>query len=367
MLTMCCCVTAMSQSPAALHAVEDLRFEAASTQFSSVGTMLVARSGDLVVTQPSEHLVRAVGATGMVRSLGRMGDGVGEFQNNWDAGLVGDSVWIADFTLKRLTVAGPSLTGPRVIPYPSILTAPSGAQHPLQGLIPWGVYADGTVLAVPLFGVGDELSDLLPAGQLGIPIVVIDRTGHVRRTVAVNPRTTCTQPVDLGGRSGSVRRPFCVDPQIVPAPDGSHLTIASDDPASETKPTFHVTTIAVSGDTVYSVAVPFAPVNVPQSSKDSALTAIRTRARQPALALDVPDQYPPFRHVIAGRDGSAWIELWTNDSGHIWLVLDRSGHTIGSVRFPPTFDLRVAESALAWGVNVDGTGAVTLLRYRIVR
>jgi hypothetical protein len=58
--------------------------------------------------------------------------------------------------------------------------------------------------------------------------------------------------------------------------------------------------------------------------------------------MRLPSTYPALKSIVAGKDGTTWLERWTPPGEHLWYVLDASGNAIGAAddsRLPTNYRL----------------------------
>ena len=71
---------------------------------SRISTVQLGPSGTLLVGQPDDPAIAVLSATGKIlRKLGRRGSGSGDIRSLDAFGVLGDTIWIADNTLHRMT------------------------------------------------------------------------------------------------------------------------------------------------------------------------------------------------------------------------------------------------------------------------
>jgi hypothetical protein len=99
------------------------------------GAVFLAPNGMVYVTQPADLNIRGFDTTGHpVRTIGRSGEGPGEFRMLLSAGFVGDTLYVADQTLRRLSMftadgqfvrsyefASPLIANPSAVLLPTLL------------------------------------------------------------------------------------------------------------------------------------------------------------------------------------------------------------------------------------------------------
>src|SRR5690606_24027972 len=73
--------------------------------FSQIGGLTIGPDGNLYVIEQQDNEVRVYDAQGtLVRRFGRQGEGPGEFLFPSQLGVVGDTLWVTDLRLQRLSL-----------------------------------------------------------------------------------------------------------------------------------------------------------------------------------------------------------------------------------------------------------------------
>src|SRR5689334_19461011 len=105
---------AEAQSPSALPApprariTEDVRLDANAEDFPRVRQAYVGPRGQIVVPLFEDRQLRIYDSTGARRArLGRSGAGPGEFGDFSSLGWKGDTMWVADGSLRRISYYSP--------------------------------------------------------------------------------------------------------------------------------------------------------------------------------------------------------------------------------------------------------------------
>lgn len=364
-------------------AEEELRIGAVDDPdlaFSSVVALEVGHDGDIYSLHPEERMLRHWSASGeLIGTIGREGDGPGEFRMPRTLGWSGDSLWVVDSSLTRISFF--DAAGRYV-----------GALSPTVDLGSVDLNEQGVYPARPVGMLGDgsiygETSPAAPAAH-GVPI----RLHHVRMGpdgatldtifgVAYGRELNLTLTFDAGMRYGSPQ-PFTDRPLITLARDGRSLLVLerrADD--ADGGNAFHLLRLGLSGDTIDSRAYPYRPVAIPRDTIERelqqrvervnevtqgmgiSLSQIQTMVRD---AMYIPDAYPPVGHLVAGRDGTVWLSRQPQGStGTEWLVLDAQGEPIGRVELPRALTLMAAERSRVWGIERDEYDVDYIVRYRV--
>lgn len=358
-----------------LTATVDVRIEPEVANLTAIGALLIDRSGNAVVTQPEDNVIRLFKSDGTSTSFGRAGSGPGEFRRLWYAGWLGDTLWVTDGALGRITLIGPTKQLIRSLPFPSRLNTKEVAgpeRSGLVGTVPQAMLAKGAMLVKGYFATAAPR----PAWAQGPfprsnPVFLVDASGKVSRIVAWSREEECLKNYSIGARgSGYMTTPFCTAPQLRVSPDGSLLVLVAADTASAT---FKITLLTTSGDTIYARDFPYDPVPVTPQLADSARASELARARNgppEKLALIRSMTYPgarsPFRDIVVGSDGTVWVERRTKESdAHSWMAIDKKGKPLGTLSLPGNVTLRAASGEYLWASTASEVDELGLVRYRL--
>ena len=151
--TLLCALSVLAASDSAeqdlraLIATRDLYIDAARADLTRTTQILVGRNGDMIMRQMDDGHIRIFDAQGNPFTFGRRGIGPNEFSNLREAGFVGDTLWAADISLRRITFISPSRTTIRIADYPPfLLTDAPGGPIQTSTSYPAAIYSDGTLL-----------------------------------------------------------------------------------------------------------------------------------------------------------------------------------------------------------------------------
>ena len=371
--TICCACTGSADDPsesgdsgdAEWQLVEDLRLDANVEDFSVVWRVYVGPEGEIVVLEPQDYRVRIYDSAGTpVVTIGRRGEGPGEFQYVgpvfwaadtlvvWDVELARGTYLLTDGTLVRTEAArffGPDFGA-------------AGSDSTYVRFIPVAADADGGKLggAYPIVSTGGR-------SELGGPVVLrVSRDGQPR--VVATPPDDEHRMVVVAGLGNPV--PFVFRPRIESAADGSRFLLMTTD-QSTLNPTYGLTLVRPAHDTVFSRSYAYPGEPIPDSAMDRGIAemvpennlARRFRARARELA---PVVYPPS-DVTLGLDGTIWVELRRTDSGTPVHVLSETGDPIGSLLLPARSRIQQASMTHVWVTERDLVDLASVVRYRVIR
>lgn len=305
----------------------------------------VGSDGQVFVSEPQLGHVQVFGPDGAwVRTLGRKGDGPGEFQVPGNLAWTGDTLVVVDFQhgMSLFTLDGT---------YQGRITVRLPAGDSPFPTSPVFLLADGNTLAITptpvrLIAQGVATSEYY---------FNVSRTGDLLDTVMALSVAGRSAEVEADGRSRYLTPPLADHTLPAVAPDGSFV-VATDRaiPGSPDAPSAVVHRIAPSGDTLVSRAFSFEPVPVTAAQVDSLARVVSAGWVSPegltaAAAADVarggldwPDRWPAVSEVQAATDGSVWLrrEHPTGDSIR-WDVLDARLEPVGFTRLPADVEVKV--------------------------
>lgn len=363
----------------ALTATPELRIGSVddpATALTWIREMVVDEAGRIYTAHPQESVVLVHDPEGRrVGELGGPGEGPGELRAVGAIGLRGDSLWVMDYRLYRVTWFGRDGAVLRSVRVPIDLGAAPGDSPPR----PSGVLPDGR-----LYGAPPAWSRLVASGELTEqPVVVMDTTGAAGDTLFVRPLSVWAvqdpaKPNDFGSYQA---QPFADDAVHTLSPAAPEYVVVDRAVRPEGPATFRVARVRLSGDTVFSREFPYDPVPIDPALPDSLIAAWAEGFRdhpfpgapEPAEAAEwaradlyLPPHHPPVGAVVVGTDGTIWLERErVGEGARAWLVLDADGIPLGRVAFPAGFRLHAATRDRAWGVEHDELDVPYIVRYGI--
>lgn len=355
--------------------IEELRIgsmEDETHALTRVGAIAL-RDRVLVVSQPRDARLRAFTSDGApVTEVGRAGDGPGEFRSIAGLGWMGDTLYVADGRLGRITFYDEGLQLLGTMPF---LGRQLGS---FRIYAPRSLHRGGDAIVLPGRSYGMPSGD--PGPEVGTPILRTGWSGDVRDTVATVSRENAVLVVRRGGRSTSYRnQPFSDAPVVDIASDASYVVIVEREVPEQRRGAFYrVVKVGLDGDTMVANPVAYAPVQIPEAAKVGAIGSIveqvhrgepigETR-RLVRESLYLPEYHPPVAEVSVGTDGRIWLRRNPPEEGMVrWDLLSPEGTPIAHVILPPR--LRILESAgeMVWAQWRNKLDITYLVRYRLVR
>lgn len=341
--------------------------------FSRMGAVTVGPEGLVYVAESQDKEIRVFDGQGTpVRTIGRQGEGPGEFQGLGDIGFKGDTLWVNDPMAARITLFDPD----------------GGVIGTLPATGVWlGSQEDGYVLEQPGSLRDDGRVDFVVPGirfspggpdTLSFPELVFDRNGQVVDTAGggvLGPFAGGT--VSLDGHELRAPAPPSDRPLRTRVHDG--LVVVEGPAAVQAGPaTLTVTRIDLVGDTVYSrrfgyMPRPFESAFIDALVGPAAIRATRmtgldssTVARTLRGGLHLPPFAAPVSQALVGADGSVWLRR-DDDGGPTfrWVVLAPDGSPVGQFQLPRSVDVRWASLGSFFGADRDDAEIPWLVRYHL--
>lgn len=353
-----------AQAPTKLLTLRpELRLSAEEHNLSRIGGVVIGPNGLVVVNQFQDHQFRLFSATGApLATVGRKGGGPGEFQSVGTSFWKGDTLWVLDATLGRMSAfdrAGKYLLAvPAPVLFGAGIAATDGRHFTLPSFISRN--DDGSV------GVRASLRDTT-TGQSSSWLLTLRADGTLKQVGARLPGRKCTQ--DVG--NAEIAIPFCPNVLVASSPVARRV-VSVETTMDGTRPAkVRLTARPVAGppDYVRDLVVPVTPLSatdIDRIRRPDSLTPPNVVAFYRRVPL--PDARPPFRALKVGPDGSVWLSDERLVEGHYsWQGFDAKGAAIGVIRVRDGDQLAWASATTVWIVEVDGDGLETLVRHRIVR
>jgi hypothetical protein len=327
----------------------------------------IGRDGRIYVLQPWDQLVRVLDPSGRVfATIGRNGAGPGEFRFPLGLGWHGDSLWVYDPSLSRISLF--TADGKFVR---SFVLGTMGAAYLL---------ADGSIAikreeaAVPRRNGNGRTA----------PLLRFSANWDILDTIA-DPDVITLAPLRIpagGGRLRIGQQPFDDNALWAVASNGTHAVIVDRRAALRAgNAEFRVTKLGLSGDTVFSKRYPYTARSVTAglldyivaetvgrfragpAAGDAGLAADRDAIRN---AIHRPPTVPPVSALVVARDGSIWLRREELETPTVqWLVLDERGGIVATVVAPKKVKIRNADRGSVWAIETDSDGVPFVVRYQL--
>lgn len=365
-------------STATLHAQrwslhEDVRIgtQDGPDALTLVTALAVDDEGRLYVAQPMDaRIVVFDSGGGSLTSLGREGDGPGEFRAPLQMGWVRDSLWVYDPPAGRVSFwRDREYTGS--LPFRGVDMGPDYRRASLVALL-----ADGGALATaaPV----QHRSARHPESRGAV--LRTDRRGENASPVTTLRFTPPTTIQGEGSRMMLAYQPFDDGTLLAVSPDGERIVVVEREAARNgRRAIFSLLVLAAGGDTLADARIPYRPqalneeminrvVEVPDARIASRFPSPAAARRAIRQAVYLPAYQPPVTDVVVGRDHTVWLRReHTGTSTVEWTVLDERGGTLGRLNIPSAAKVFQADLEHVWTVEHDELEIPYVCRYRVER
>jgi hypothetical protein len=351
--------------------------EAAFTWFRQLE---VGPDGTIFTAHPQEHQLRVHDASGsFVGTIGREGEGPGEFSSVGVMAIVGDTLWVLDHGLYRFSFfdLDGRLLGTRNIP---VDLGDSRTDIPPR---PRGLLRDGTILGAP-----PAFSDRVASGELTENYLVrMDTAGGTQDTIAtyslVNTTWEITNNETGPAYFGSYRRQPFSDTEILAVSYHDMVVVRIDrgPPEAVDSAAFRVTAWRIGGDTLFSRGFPYTPIPLRTVMVDSIIHEFAESVAESEFlggratfeeaagwareGLYLPSYHPPVSNLVIASDGKLWLRAEELGEPAVkWRILSAGGDPVGVVELPSGFTMLYARGLRVWGTESDELDVPYIVRYR---
>lgn len=326
------------------HLVEDLRIGALEgggpEMFGSIAAIAVSSIGDIAVLESQTQEVRIFDRGGdHVRTVGRRGEGPGEFKNaisiHYDGG---DRLWVVDLGNARYSVFSP--TGELLRSSPRFAGVVYGDP---------GMFTD--------LGLLDPTGRVTPEGEVQRFYVLVDSAGAIADTLP---------PMRLGHMSTLQNVPARLAPfmpRVISTPEtGGDVWIASTD-------RYVLFRLAPAGDTLLEVRLETPPLELSPEDRDSLESIVSGwPASVDQEGLDLGAQY--LRSLHADELGRVFVRpnLPEGEADRVFDMFDEEGRYLGRIQADVSMEARpkvLFRNNAAYGVTLDSFDVPYLVRARL--
>jgi len=363
-------IAAQGPTPA-VRGVETLRISGAEFDLSHVLWVVGFPDGRVAVGgPPKDGPVRWFDATGrLVGRFGRDGEGPGEFRLPSPAGRLGDTLWVIDGALNRITFLLPGAGSPArftTMAMPIRIEAAANLTRPLLGSVE--AVLPGRRLAFH----GSEFDSTIRVPRAALRRLAMTDSGG-RLLATVPPFETpgkCQVPYTAGKMTGFVGVYFCAQAMVRVAQDGNHIAIVTGDNSSATQSTITVRLYSPDARLLYERTLRVPAQVIPKQLADSiqrvGLTNARTpEARAARSRARIPPAYPPVFAVVISDAGAVWLGTPGGTTHRTWIVLDPKGMRQADVLLPRMFRPATVFRDQVIGMEQDADDFVDVVRYRV--
>jgi len=349
------------------EALKVTEFEGRTTPLLSIGSLDVADTL-MAFSQPQVREIVAMTPAGKVAwTFGGEGDGPGEFRSMGRIGWRGDTLYVVDPAVQRVTYV--SKAG-------ELLATQSWTPPALEpGLFssgPWNILRDGTAATLPGYA-----ADALAEGRIRrIPLLRVSPDGAVLDTLALVSQEG--SQLALGDRNQPffTVNPFSDATLFAFRPDGEGVVVVERRvPFTPDAAAFQVTYIDAVGDTVYSRSYRYQPEVMEAGVYEETLRGLWEDlggGDGPFSRLEVeravprPPYHVPVTSVRVGRDGRVWLRGQPRGDHQVeWSVINAAGALEAELLLPARLTVLYADSESIYGMSEDRLDVPSLLHYRL--
>jgi hypothetical protein len=315
----------------------------------------------------------------LIRTLGRAGTGPGEFQRPAMLGWQGDSLWVYDLGLRRLTLFDTARAGHSTVSllYPARPVSTSGRPYLGGSLLPMAMLPEGGLIVwqpVPPEGSG------LPAEAR---VFQVSREGEVLDTLARLPAGHSR--LSFVFRDGAIHlvQPFRDDPEVDVSPDGRWLVRADRPaPARAGSAMFTVMLVERGRGLAYRREWRYTPLPLSDDTVEAYLRGtlafdpgpghVRLPLTRDSLERKLyrPRFFPPVGEIRVGRDGTVWFRFTDASARGLvrrgqaqWVALSPRGLEMHRLVLPDRFRVHEVDRRSIWGVEYDRDEVPTVRRF----
>jgi len=337
--------------------------------FSQEPALVVDRSGNAFVRSRNPPHVAVFSRDGeYVTSIGRSGEGPGEFSIAFAHGLLGDTLWVLNWPAPRVSrflTDGTHLSTRQLesIDFGVPLSSPQSVSALMR---------EGRAVAVPS----------------GTPVGGTDRArlpvlfGDLARPDRGVAEVSVPQGMMIPGVGSFAFAPVRIAPLFVASSNGEgYLTVDwNDDGSGELR----VSRYGYDGGHRWSRTVTLPTSRIPRAVRAEWIARGVEMARphvEPAMrdgrirgrsvdahvedALNLPTYFPPVDAVALGADGSVWLGRTTVGVHREWWILDEGGVPQFSVQLPSSVNVHTANGMSVWGTHAGEFDVPLVSRFEI--
>jgi len=294
----------------------------------AAGGMRLANGG-LLIADRSENTIRVLDATGkLVRSVGRTGEGPGEFQSMlWAGRCRGDSLLVWDLRRRQATMVGASGAAARQFAVPKGDTAQSPYQFSCS---PGGKIAYRSAPRPVRGAVNQQNPNIV---GVSAAVYAVDADGAIIQRLGEIAAGEVVAMVSPGGGRGAVPRPLGRSASIAALDDA--VVIGSADSAfvtvwrADAQPARHSLPIVLRAPTQreFDEAVQVLASMVPAS--------MRQTMTQQIAAIPPPERLPPISALFVDSDGLIWIQTTPAGAKTVdFLIMRGDGRVVATAQVP---------------------------------
>jgi len=336
-------------------ATRELTIDGEKADLVPIGTLVVDARGLMYVGQWQDQKILVFSPDGsLVRTIGRKGNGPGEFESVGPLGIIGDSLWAWDAEKSRITWF--TLEGKRRhTTTAKRVNAPTIKMQPMVR----AVRADGSMIGIVVNQGSREILELL-----------VDANGRILDTLNVRPRAHGVIAFSSYDDGKWHLSPDTNPPIISAAQDGSRIAIATATPTGELAGTGSVSVLTHRGDTLFTRRYPIALKPIPASVVDSAFNEIAKKNPQYAAFVrtqPIAGIYPPVEYLRISRDGALLLAFYTDGPERDFFIISAKGELEAQLTLPSEVRVKTFDNEHLWGTIKNADDLESNVRLKLVK
>jgi hypothetical protein len=347
--------------------VEDFRIDGAQRELTVVTGILPLANGNLVVMESGDFLATLYSPNGkLLKRFLRQGEGPGEGKFVASFGMLGDTIWVSDGSLYRLSFFDPGGNLLRTIPltgsadWTRLRPDAKGAFN--SRVAPRVLLPGDRALGSP----GTVVTALTQGIVKSIPLVSMNWQGDVSGIVGETPVVLNTFELRVNGRVIVPSQPFFVGPLFEMSRNGRHIAFI--EWMENPRPVIRITRLNEMGDTIARQEIPYTPIAIPARAVDSAIARMARTFRvadesEVRSLVKPPRAYAPVDRAIVANDGAIWLQAPAANGQRRWTIVSPGGRVSETVVVPLTTSIRWVDGSI-WAVSRDADDVPSVVRLR---
>ena len=362
--------------------VQDLSIEAptdGSWAFAMIDDIAIDAAGNIYVLERSDQVIRVFDSSGrLTKSLGRRGDGPGEFRNARTTIIRRDSLWVFDYGNSRVSAFSLVRSGVRTFTVrPSVNGVASAAEVTARGLL---VYVNNQALAEATSrSIGRHSPALfVHTNSIGDVLDTVHAVSEARATLRFNMFAADVKTREPAGRVVRAQ-PFATRALWAMSQDGAEfVTIGQRNDATIGAGAIRISFVSLRGVVLRTKDIAFERILLTDRDVGRIVDSlakpflikgnIRMRGDRTMIrdSLVRPKYWPAYTSLLAGLDGTLWLRSPVPSSmpGSVYWMLSSSGEIEERVALPKDFRLIRASRERVWGWSPDSDGVPVIKRFR---
>lgn len=351
-----------------------------SLPLSYIETLIEGPGGAVYVVGRGDASIHVLGSTGRYQgTVGREGDGPGEFRVPPRIGIAEGILWALDRISGRITrfsPAGDFLDAERI---PSVLSTEG------LSMVPIGVLKGGK----GVFLESASSSEISGAQRSEVRVASLDPRGSTESdgTLSLDKSTLDLRFSLPNGMSVGTFQPWSTSDLLALSPRGDGFVIVRSRGADGEIGRYELEWFDAGGTTVRSRFVDFRAAPLEDEAIDSFLhgtsegfaarfgLSVRSVRRTIESELYTPEYLPGVAAtrrgwsgggLLVATDGTTWVRQ-QDAEGVRWIVFDQTGATVAHLLAPDDLVLQHVDGEGVWGVREDQFGTPIVYRYMIAR